>query len=196
MSWKLLIHHSLFSIRKSRGFTLIELMVVISITAVLGSLGIAGFVIYGQIQALQSSANDLVTVLNIAKSRSQSQVKPTGAACSSTFGRVLKGHKVTVVTSGNNKNKYRVDAICSPATDLAVCVGNRTVNVIALKSLPAKIEFRSPTNPRVYCFPTLIGGVKTETGGPMPAGGGKIILDGFGRTKTIIIDPAGGIIIQ
>lgn len=188
------------NLKPQGGFTLIELMVVLSVTAVLGTLGIAGFVTYNQIQAVQSAANDLVTVLNIAKSRSQSQVKPSGVACSTNSSgviRVLKGHIVTVYQGGAaaTKNKYKVEAICSLAADLDVCDYDRTVSVIALKSLPSKIEFKSPTNPKVYCFPTLIGGVRDGNGDELTEAG-EITLSGYGREKTIEIDSAGGIRIQ
>lgn len=152
-----------------KGFTLIELMVVISITAVLGTLGIAGFTNYNQVQVLQTSSNEVVTMLNLAKSRAQSQVKLGTATCVSY---PLDGYQVRIVkTVGDSTGSYELSSVC-----------NRTANLLERKPLPKGISFT--TNNTIF-FSVLTGEV---------TGAGQIVLRGYdNRTRTITINPLGKI---
>lgn len=168
---------SLISHLSSRkGFTLIELMVVLSITSVLGILGIAGFTTYNQVQTLQSSANDLVTTLNLARSRALSQVK-LGENCS---------------LASNTLDSYEV-AITIPTPSYSLKVnchnGSSFSNQIYSKSLPDGVSFKNDpdTKPTTFTFPVLVGGVQNA---------GQITLSAYQRDKTIAINSLGGINIQ
>lgn len=155
-----------------RGFTLIELMIVLSITAVLGTIGVAGFMTYNKAQILQSSASNLATMLNLAKSRAQSQVK-LGASCSES--QTLEGYSVDISFVDN---KYTLNSRC-----LGV------LSAVDTKSLPQNVSFKSPdTSPASFFFPVQKGGVE--------ASGQIVILDSGGRTKTIIINSLGGVSVQ
>lgn len=172
MAVKLLIYHLSLIIRKSRGFTLIELMVVLSVTAVLGTLGIAGFITYNQIQILQSAANDLATTLNVAKSRALSQVK-LGSSCSAS-SQILEGYNVDI--SIINKS-YTLSSRCSGVT-----------SNLDTKTLPQNVSFKSQdTSLTSFFFPVLSGGVQVA---------GQIVITGFGRDKTITVNSLGGVSIQ
>lgn len=162
------IHHSSLIIRKSAGFTLIELMVVLSVTAVLGTIGIAGFTTYNQIQILQAAASDVVSVLNLAKSRAQSQVKPSGLC----VGGTLTGYSVIIA---ENK-KYTLHLRCSLTGDIKINEQD--------KILPQGLNFDS--NPSFF-FPIQRGGVQTA---------GQIIISGYERSKTIMVNSLGGVNIQ
>ncbi len=76
------------SFKNSAGFTLLEIIVVFSVIAIIATVGIAAFVNYSKIQTLQTAYLDLKNTLSIAKSYSQSQLKPT--ECSN----VLNGYEV------------------------------------------------------------------------------------------------------
>ena len=155
-----------------KGFTLIELMVVLSVTAVLGTLGIAGFTTYNQVQTLQVSANDLATTLNVARSRALSQVK-LGSSCSAS-SQILEGYSVDI--SVPNKS-YTLSSRCSGAT-----------SNLDIKTLPQNVSFKSPdTSPTSFFFPVLLGGVQTA---------GQIVITGFGRDKIIVINSLGGVSSQ
>ncbi len=92
---KNIIHYSLFIIRKSAGFTFIELIVVFSVIAILSSVGIASFVSYSRTQQLNSSSSELVTLINLAKSRSASQIKPNNIGICSN-NATLEGYEVRI----------------------------------------------------------------------------------------------------
>ena len=74
-----------------KGFTLIELMVVFSILAVLSTIGVAAFVSFSRTQTLNAAASDIKSMLNLAKSRAYSQVKPSVTPCNTSQldGRIL-----------------------------------------------------------------------------------------------------------
>lgn len=167
---KSLIHNSLFMIRKSqKGFTLIELLIVLSVTAFLGTLGIAGFTAYNQVQILQSSTNDVVTILNLAKSRAQSQVKLS--VCSSS--EMLAGYKVEILAPKN----YTLYLRCSGS--------DRKVEEEA-KVLVGDLRFDSSIS---FFFPVQSGGVQAP-------GTITITHSGNGRHKTITVNSLGGVSTQ
>ncbi len=152
---------------KYAGFTLIELIVVISVTAVLSIIGIAAFVTYSRTQALTTSVLDIVTMLQVAKSRAQSQVKPDAAPC-------LDGYRVAILSS--NKT-YQMFAVCLP-NDYPVAGYT--------KKLPSNICFdASATTTTSILFRVLTGGV---------GGGGDIQINGYGSGFKITVNSAGNIV--
>lgn len=151
--------------KKSSGFTLIELSIAISILAILTTAGLAAFVNYSRTQALQTAAYDLRTTLNLAKSRSFSQVKP--AQCGN---QTLDGYKVAIYITSNS---YEL---------IALCAGN--VYVAKSTTFPSGIAVTSDSTSTSFFFPVISGGV---------AGSGYVVLTGFGQTKTITVDQIGTI---
>ncbi len=152
---------------KQKGFTLIELMIVISVTAVLGTLGIAGFTSYNKIQTLQSAANDVTTILNLARSRALSQVK-LGSTCKT---QTLEGYGTEIFSN----NSYSLKIYCPRPTS----------EVLDKKTLPQGITFKS--SPTTFFFPVLTGGVETQ---------GQIVITNSITDKTIIINSLGGVTVQ
>ena len=151
-----------------KGFTLIELMVVLSITAVLGTLGIAGFMTYNQTQVLQTSASEVVTMLNLAKSRAQSQIKPFALCPSGT----LDGYSVKIVQD----RSYALWLKCS---GLDVKINEQD------KNLPSGLRFTSSI---IFFFPVQTGGVQ--------ALGEFAISSSDGKKKTIKVNSLGGVSVQ
>ena len=147
-----------------KGFTLIELIVVISVAAILSVIGIAAFVSYNQTQSLNTAAADIASMFSLAKSRAASQAKPS--ACSS---QTLSGYQILIVIDDKT---YELNAICPPVTSL-----------ILRNTLPNPITFSS-ADPTTYFFPVLIGGLSAS-------GTRTIVLSGFGKTKTITVDSLG-----
>lgn len=106
------------------GFSLIEMLVVFSIigTTLVGSM--AAFSSYNREQAFRASVADVASLLNIAKSRAMSHVKPT--ECGS---QPLIGYQVSL--SGQI---YRLRVVC-----------NGTTYIIQSKNLRNDIAFAPGT---------------------------------------------------
>ncbi|MEX2007565.1 MAG: prepilin-type N-terminal cleavage/methylation domain-containing protein [Candidatus Levyibacteriota bacterium] len=150
--------------KRNAGFTLIEISVVVSILSILTTLGIASFVNYSRNQSLQTAALDLVTTLNLAKSRSFSQVKP-----SECVNQSLEGYRVSILASDDG---YQLHAICS---------GN--VYEIKEETFPQGITVSSDgTTSRSFLFPVISGGV---------VGAGSVVITGYGNSRTITVDSVG-----
>jgi len=74
----------------TRGFTLIELLVTLSIAAILLGVAVPNFVTFIQNNRLATQANDLVTMLNYARSEAVKR-NQTITVCSSTDGTSCAG---------------------------------------------------------------------------------------------------------
>ncbi|MEK7518261.1 MAG: prepilin-type N-terminal cleavage/methylation domain-containing protein [Patescibacteria group bacterium] len=160
--------------KSQKGFTLVELIVVISVMGVLSFLGVAGLYEYSKVQTLQNAAKDVVSVLNLAKSRALSQVRPSVSICAASG--VLNGYLVILASSGGGPiNIYRLRINCGGI-----------IRTILTRTLPKNIVF---TQNQSFFFPILTGG----------ATAGTIVIQGYGGSipnKTIIIDARGVIKIQ
>lgn len=149
----------------SKGFTLLELIVVFSIMAIIATVGIAAFVNYSKTQSLSTSYLDLKSTLTTAKSYSLSQIKP--AEC---ITNELLGYEVSLDVFNN---KYSLVAKCRGFD-----------KTLKTSSFPANITFnRSLTTSNSFLFPILSKSVA----------GGTITIDGYGAQRVIIIDDLGGI---
>lgn len=142
------------------GFTLIEIMVVFAIMGILSVISIAGFTVFNETQTLQTASSDVVSLLNLAKSRALSQVT---ASCPDT----LRGYEVKFSLPSTYELWVKCDV--SPI-------------FIESKKLPKNIEFTSGTT-SLFFFPVITGGGTV----------GQIILEGYGRSKTIDVDEVGNI---
>lgn len=151
-----------------RGFTLIELIVVFTVIAILSVIGVAAFVSYGRVQALETAASELKSTLFLAKSRAISQVNDI---CISK-AQILDGYEVDLSTLANS---YQLKVRCS----------GFFYPVYPTTYLPKNISFDSlKTTSISIFFPVISSGVK---------GAGTIYLTGYGNTKTITVDSIGGI---
>jgi len=149
---------------KQKGFTLIELMIVISITALLGVLAMAGYSNYNKSQVLQTSVNDVVSMLNLAKSRAQSQIKPP--QCTD----VLNGYRVKISEASS---EYALYVSCGANDDHKIVEED--------KSLPLGLSF---SNDSSFFFPVQTGRVQASNSW-------QIVISGSGITKIITINTLG-----
>lgn len=160
----------------SIGFTLIEIIVVFSVIAILSTAGIASFVTYSRSQTVEVAAQDIVAMLNTAKSRALSQVKPVASPCGEAGeGGVLQGYRVSI-----SANNYRLSAVCG---------GNDYFIPNENKPIPTSISITAGTG--TYTFRVLTGGV-IEAG----VSGTAVTLRGYQDSryeKTITVYPDGRI---
>lgn len=173
----------ILKLRSQNGFTMLELIVVFTVIAILSTIGIASFVNYSRAQSLQTGAQDLFTTLNLAKSRTLSQVKPD--LCSTT--ETLDGYKVTIDYSGNS-NEYKLYVICSTLP-----------HEIKSSILPTNISFDGSGTPIAsVLFRVITGGVDLKDASDAPiAGIGTIKINGYSsQSKTIQIDTGGNVSVQ
>ncbi len=161
----LLIHK-----KSSEGFTFIELIVVISVIAILSIVGIASFVNYNRLQTVNSAANNLATMLSLAKSRASNQVKPS--QCASVPTCVLNGYQVVILSS----TSYELDAVSS--------IGKYPASTV---NLPPNVSITNPIQLPTTIFFNVI------TGGVSPSSGITISVTGYGYTSNITVDPSGNI---
>src|SRR3989344_2043476 len=158
----------IFHLSSRDGFTLVELIVVISVAAVVSVIGIAAFVSYSQTQSLNTAAEDIGNMFCLAKSRAASGGKPTTAPCDT---QALQGYKITIT----HPSTYQLDALCSLGSSPVLPPKNLSNN--------NNITFTTPaSSPTSFTFSVLTGGFSQT---------GTIVLSGFGKDKTITIDSLG-----
>ena len=90
------------------GYTLIELLVTITIITLLFSIGMAQYNRFNRRQILVKAKDELVSNLRLAQSKSLAAEKPV--ACTD----ILTGHKIKFI---NNQN-YKIVAVCGNEVDL------------------------------------------------------------------------------
>lgn len=129
---------------KSKGFTLIEIIVVFSVIAIISTVGIAAFVSYSKTQALQASYLDFINTLNKAKAYSLSQVKPT--RCDQNL---LNGYDVVL--------NYSSDQTSQDSYSLYVRCGDQDQEPpLKTAKLPQTVRFNPIfTTYQNYFFPIL-----------------------------------------
>ena len=148
-------------ISKSSGFTLIELIVVFSVISILSTLGVAAFVDYSRTQALQTSTNDFVNTLNLAKGRALSQVKP-----SECTQEALSGYRVEIL----DKSTYKLSVVCT------------NTYKVSQFSLPTNITFNMVKITTPIFFPIISSGV---------AGYGNTEMTAYGKSRCVTVSSGG-----
>jgi len=132
-----------------KGFTLIELVVVVTIMMILGTTGIASFVTFSRSQELNTATQNLVTIMQLAKASATSQVKPVSSLCNSG---TLDGYAVTVNPSSSytaGSNTYSIAPVCGGTAD--------SVTQIEY-TLPVNIRFTAD-EPQTILFHVINGDV-------------------------------------
>ncbi|GEM_PF-2274670 len=177
---KTIIHNSLFLIRKPEGFTLIELLIVFSISSILSVLGITSFISYNKTQTLNNATSDLVTMLNVGRSRATSQVK--SSSCTGT----LNGYKLNICKSPFSEC-VPPESTNSDYALYAVCDESIVSPAIDSKKLPSGVNFGVST-PKSTFFKVISGGV--EGSGTI-----SLALSGYNEGKYIEVGNIGSITV-
>lgn len=170
----------------SFGFTLLELIIVFSIIAILSTFGVTGFVTFSREQTLNTTTQDIKTMLAAARSYSLSQLT---AQCQ--FKGSFSGFQVQfcpVPTSGcscqggyeGSGSYYELDILC----DNAVIAPS-----LEHKKLPLNVTTTAQC--KSYTFQPITGNVSG-------AGTFSVLYNvpGFSKTKTITVTTQGVISSQ
>jgi type II secretory pathway pseudopilin PulG len=166
---------SIGNYKSNSGFTLIELLVAFSVIITISIISVTSYSQFANFQRFNNTVLDVATILQKAKSRTQSQVKPdTIAAC---VGNPLAGYEVHMCTFSG--------AACATAGEyqLRIRCGN-TTTLVETKKLPTNVTFAAGTR-GVFSFRVLTGAVQA----------GNIIITGFGKSKTIQVSATGNIYV-
>lgn len=161
-----------YCLANNRGFTLIELIVVFSIFFLVTTVSLVSFGNFSGSQVLNSSALDVIALLNETKSSASSQYLPLPsmpAVVCNPASPQLTSYSVRL----NPPRTYSVWIYCNSSP--------RPFRY-AEKQLPAQIRFGSGSSSEVIF-----------NAGTGKSGGGTIILTDSARTKTIRIDTQGNI---
>lgn len=161
-----------------KGFTLIELLLVIAIIAIISVFGIASFLSYSRKQTVNTAVLDVASMLNVAKSRSLSQVTKD-ANNNSYCGSPFVGYAVAICSLGTCVNNtenydYQLQVVCSSPPAIK----------ITGKKLPANTSFYTGTSPS-FLFHALTGAVDVND---VPGNGPIIIDNTFGITPSTTIN--------
>lgn len=149
-----------------RGFTLIEILVVLSVLAILGAFGFAALVNYSRTQTLKTAARDLTTHLRVAQNKAIVQEKPVGSTgCGSN---ALTGYRLQFTSDTD----YSIVAVCS-----------QTITVSQFK-LSQTIKKTSPDG-------TLNLDFLVSTGKLSQADTTITLTSDFGQTENIVVKQSG-----
>ena len=132
---------------KNKGFTLIEILLAMSIVLLIASGSFIGFKSFNQQQALSSTWDSLRNSFNEARSSAASQVIRT-SVCSGV-GQTLIGHQI----SFPNDRSYELREVCQLGTNPP------TENLIKTVPLPPGVTFNPVPNPTFIRFVVLTGGI-------------------------------------
>lgn len=160
-------------LRTSRmGFTLIEIIVAMSVIAILSTVGIAAFLNYSRSQSVAQATAELYTTLNLARSRAQSQVKPSSGSCGPPSYSSLEGYRVRAATP----TRYDLYAICGGSQEF-----------IEFHVTPSGVTLSSSASS--FTFAIITGNVAEAA-----AGGTPITVSGYGSSQIITVYNDGRIV--
>lgn len=159
------------------GFTLIEILVVFTVTSILASVGFASFVSYSRTQQVSQSANDMKLLINQARFNAISTVKTNRDSQGNTIScgnETLLGYSVRTVGG----NQLRLSQECAN-------MGSQTVRTV---TAPTNISYTTGTN----CATIRFSSFSANT----TSGSCTLKLRGYGITKTITVDALGNASVQ
>lgn len=179
------------------GFTLIEILVVISILAIVGIMSFANFGSLKQDQALKSAASDLQSLVRLAQSNATSRLQ-----CGSD---TVSGANWILEFKSDQKT---ISLACQVLSDLPPSPTPTPIfdrNLIFLNNIIVDSVNSCPdipgSNPLTITYSPLHGNVTFDDASHVPpcvnSATIRIVLkDSDGQTKTVIINKGGSVDVQ
>jgi Tfp pilus assembly protein FimT len=152
------------------GFTVVELLIILSLIALLFSLGVSQYNRFNRSQALAKAKGELVSNLRLAQSKAMAAEKPSGCG-----ENELEGHRLEFI----NNHSYKLVAVCN--------CGNDCPEVKPSVSFPSSVIKQS--GPDGIFFKVLNRGVEFIDSQPPLV----LSLVGSSETQTINLTTAGEI---
>jgi len=146
------------------GFTLLELLVTITIITLVFSIGLTQYNRFNRRQILVKAKDQLISDLRLTQSRALSGEKPIG--CNTT---PLSGHKLDFTSDSS----YQIVAVCS--SDIVVKSEISLPQGVTKQAGPDEVFF------------------KVLSQGTNISGTSQIVLTGFGETQTVSVSNVGEI---
>ena len=171
MFWLLKIRNKSFTLISKacvRGFTIIELLITISIMGLLLTLGLVYYQDFNRRQILNQAAKNLSSNLRLAQSRALSGEKPQDWC--NAEDETLVGYKLEF----SSETEYQLLAVCSSSE----------FQITKFVKLPNSIVGPNGTG---VLFKVLARGAEAET---------NFLLQGFGQEKKVVVELSGNIKIQ
>ena len=160
--------------KNGAGFTLIEILLAMSIVLLIASGSFIGFKSFNQQQALSSTWDTLRNNFNEARSNAASQVIRT-SVCNSP-GQTLVGHQLNFYT-----NSYDLVEVCQNAGGAEPA----PLPLIKTIPLPPGITFNPVPNPAFIRFVVLTGGISGVSNRTVT------ITNTQGNTRSITVNTVG-----
>lgn len=156
---------------KNKGFTLIEILIVMVVILIISSASYVAFIRFNKQQRINSSYEEVRNTFNEARASALSQ---TINKCRQSY--TLVGHRIDFTST-----TYTLLEIC----DLA---GVQTTYITKSKTLPSEVTLTA--NPPSFLFLVLTGEFSNSVS---PGSPGTIQLTNGTDTKTITVHPIGRI---
>lgn len=171
------IQYTKYNIRYTSAYTLIEILVALTIIGLLFSVGYANFRSFSQRQVVADNAKNLQGDLRLAQQMALSGQKPNDPNCVSP-GNTLNGYNFLVLSEGS----YEIRASCSGG---AVGTAEKEVD------LSSGAVFASPfPSPNPILFKVLGNGTNIPAGGSAVI---KMVQTGTTNQTTVTIGAGGQI---
>ncbi len=126
-----------------RGFTLIELVIVVALISLISGMGFISLRDYATKQYVTGTTNDLIAALRMARSRAQTQVKNTSDPVCQTAP--LEGYSFAFDCQEGSCTGYSIAPVCGG------------VRGRAIDEVPFSPEVRVTTSTSEYFFTTVTG---------------------------------------
>lgn len=123
------------TIFSGKGYTLIEVLVVITILGILFSIGYANYRDFGRRQALVGSVKQLEGDIRMVQQNALSGIKPQDTICDTN---TLTNYQIEMDCNDPDDCKYTINANCS---DHTVLVQTKTLSGVSISSTQNPIIF-------------------------------------------------------
>lgn len=148
------------------GFSLVELLITLSIIALLFSLGLTQYNRFNRRQVLIRAKDNLISELRLAQAKSLASEKPSDCGINP-----LVGHKLEFTSNQN----YQIVAVCGEALP------------VVKESMSLPIGVTKDSGPDEILFKVLSQGIDIDGEQEI------VITDDFGQSQTITINNVGEI---